>query len=527
MYRVLYRKYRPSSFDDVWGQPQVTELLKRQIMSDRLAHAYLFTGSRGIGKTTCAKILAKAVNCLNPKDGDPCNECEVCRGIDEETIHEVVEMDAASNNGVGDVRDLQERLMFSPTQSKYRVYIIDEVHMLSSSAFNALLKTLEEPPDNVIFILATTEVHQIPATILSRCQRMDFRRISSEDISGRLQEIISTEGGELEDSAALLIGRIADGGMRDAISLLDQCLVRDSYVTEDTVRDAAGLADPEYILKISGAIRERDAAGVLALVDELHRMSKDMQRLCSELIGHYRSLMVINSVKHPEQIIVATTEQLNRLREDAARYPIQAVMSILDTLQLALEHMGKGVDRRTELELALLRICRRGVEDDKDDSAARLEAAEKRLAALERTVSEGVPAAPSRVLPQPKKDPGMSPAQLEQIRKLSDQAQPFDEWGRIMADLEKRNNMLFSMLNGSRAYVVDNTLLIDASPVARELLRKDLARSSIKAALQTVVGREYSLGPYQPSDREQKEKRSPAQNLLDAARQGGIPVNED
>ena len=527
MYRVLYRKYRPSSFADVWGQPQVTELLRRQIMSDRLAHAYLFTGSRGIGKTTCAKILAKAVNCLNPKDGDPCNRCEVCRGIDEETIHEVVEMDAASNNGVGDVRDLQERLMFPPTQAKYRVYIIDEVHMLSPSAFNALLKTLEEPPDNVIFILATTEVHQIPATILSRCQRMDFRRITAEDISGRLQEIISNEGGELDEDAALLIGRIADGGMRDAISLLDQCLVRDSCVTEDTVRDAAGLADPEYILKISGAIRERDAAGVLALVDELHHMSKDMQRLCSELIGHYRSLMIINSVRHPEQIIVATTDQLARLREDAARYPIQAVMSILDTLQLALERMGKGVDRRTELELALLRICRRGAEEEKDASAARLEAAEKRLAALERTVSEGIPAAPSRVIPQPRKEPALSPAQQQRIRELSDRAQPFDEWTGIMADLEKRNSMLFSMLNGSRAYVADNILLIDATQTARDLLRRDYARSTIKDAMNAVLGREYSLGPYQPSDRMQEEKRTPAQSLLDAARQAGVPVTED
>ncbi len=528
MYRVLYRKYRPASFADVWGQPQVTELLKRQIMSDRLAHAYLFTGSRGIGKTTCAKILAKAVNCLNPREGDPCNECQVCRGIDEETIHEVVEMDAASNNGVGDVRDLQERLMFPPTQAKYRVYIIDEVHMLSPSAFNALLKTLEEPPDNVIFILATTEVHQIPATILSRCQRMDFRRICAEDISGRLHEIAATEGGELDESAALLIGRIADGGMRDAISLLDQCMARDTTVTEETVRDAAGLADPEYILRLSGAIRERDAAGVLALVDELHRLSKDMQRLCSELISHYRSLMVINSVKHPEQIIIATTEQLAHLREDAAKYPLPAIMSILDTLQLALERMGKGVDRRTELELALLRVCRRGAEEEGRSAAseARMEAAEKRLAALEKAVSEGVPAAQPRPAPPPQRDTGMSPAQLERIRQLSDRAQPFEKWNEIMAELEKSSSALFSLLNGSSAYVVDNMLLLDTTEMARSLLRRDTARTSIRQAMQTVLGREYSLGPYNPTSRSAEARRSPAQDLLDAARQNGVTVSE-
>lgn len=526
MYQVLYRKYRPKSYSDVWGQPQITELLKKQLMTDRLSHAYLFTGSRGIGKTTCAKILAKAVNCLSPKDGNPCNECEICRGIDDERINEVVEMDAASNNGVGDVRDLQERLMFPPTQTKYRVYIIDEVHMLSPSAFNALLKTLEEPPPNVMFILATTEAHQIPATILSRCQRMDFRRISAEDISGRLQEITAAEGGELTDTAALLIGRISDGGMRDAVSLLDQCLARDRHVSEETVRDAAGLADPENILGISASIRERDAAGVLVKIDELHKLSKDMQRLCAELISHYRSLMIINSVKSPDEIIIATTEQLQRLREDAERYPLASIMSIIDTLQTALEHMGKGVDRRTELELALLSICRRGTDDQKSVGSAKLDAMEKRVSALERSIKEGAIVSDQLSQPSAAKPTAVPPAQMERIRKMSDAATPFERWSAVMQELERINKSLFSILNGSQAYLFESTVLVDASTVARDLLRsRDTARITIKQAIRTATGSDYSIGPYEPSARIAQEEQNPAEGLLNDAQQGGVKVN--
>lgn len=518
MYRVLYRKYRPSSFADVWGQPQVTTILRRQIVSGKLAHAYLFTGSRGIGKTTCAKILAKAVNCLHPVDGDPCNECEICRAIDAETIHEVVEMDAASNNGVGDVRDLQERLIFPPTNTKYRVYIIDEVHMMSDAAFNALLKTLEEPPEHVIFILATTEVHELPATILSRCQRLDFRRISAEDISGRLEVIAEAEGYTVDRDAAMLIARVADGGMRDAISLFDQCLARDGHVTEDIVRDAAGLAGTEHIFELSASIAERSTAEVLISLDRLHQLSKDMQRLCEELIAHFRSLMIINTVSKPEELIVATTEQLAQLKADAAKYPLSRVMSIIDTLQTALENMGRGAHRRTELELALLRICR-----EQEQEVSQIAELEKRIKALENAVREGIAVRPAAEQQQQAAVITAKSAAVE----LSDRAEPFDQWSSVMEKLEQKNIALFSMLSGSRAFVVDDCCLIDASELAKDMLRQPTARVMLREILMDITGQSYRLGGYTPSSSLPEKKETPLSVMLEKARQAGVEVESE
>jgi len=520
VYQVLYRKYRPSSFADVWGQPQVTTILKRQIVSGKLAHAYLFTGSRGIGKTTCAKILAKAVNCLNPKDGDPCNECEICRGIDEEHIHEVVEMDAASNNGVGDVRDLQERLIFPPTNAKYRVYIIDEVHMMSDAAFNALLKTLEEPPEHVMFILATTEVHELPATILSRCQRLDFRRISAEDIAGRLEEIAEAEGCSVERDAALLIARVSDGGMRDAVSLFDQCLARDSHVTEDIVRDAAGLAGSEHIFELSDAIHENDKAQLLVKLDKLHNLSKDMQRLCEELISHFRSLMIINTVRKPEELIVATTEQLAKLKQDAGRYSQSRVMSIIDTLQTALENMGRGAHRRTELEMALLRICRSSQEEEERSVISELE---KRIRSLENAIREGVVVRGAEKKAEP--EPAQIITSRSAVIELSDRAEPFDKWSTVLEKLEAKNGMLFAMLNGSKAYVADDFCLIEASEMAKEMLRQPTARVMLREIMQEVTGSVYRLGGYTPSSSLPANKPSPLNDLLEKARQAGVEVD--
>lgn len=242
MYQVLYRKYRPKVFSDVYGQEHVTSTLINEIKENRISHAYLFTGSRGTGKTTCAKILAKAVNCEHNENGEPCNECEVCKGLDSGSIYDVVEIDAASNNGVDNIRDLREEANYTPTRGRYRVYIIDEVHMLSKGAFNALLKTLEEPPEHVVFILATTEVHMLPATILSRCQRFDFKRIQPETMALRLKEVAGFENMQLDDDAAILISRIADGGMRDALSILDQCAGRGSHIDSKLVSEVAGIA---------------------------------------------------------------------------------------------------------------------------------------------------------------------------------------------------------------------------------------------------------------------------------------------
>ncbi|MEE1053807.1 MAG: DNA polymerase III subunit gamma/tau, partial [Acutalibacteraceae bacterium] len=254
-YQALYRKYRPTKFSDVVGQDHITKTLKNELDSGKIVHAYLFTGTRGTGKTTCAKILAKAINCLNSKGGDPCGECEICRMIANDEITDIVEMDAASNNGVDDIRELREQVNFAPATAKYRVYIIDEVHMLSGAAFNALLKTLEEPPEHVVFILATTEVHKLPATILSRCQRFDFRRIDSAEIVGRLKYVAENEGLNLTDDAATLIASAADGGMRDALSILDLCASTGSDITEDTVSNVCSMAGNDYLIKMTDLIK--------------------------------------------------------------------------------------------------------------------------------------------------------------------------------------------------------------------------------------------------------------------------------
>ena len=518
MYKVLYRKYRPAVFSDVFGQPQVTDILKKQIKTGRLAHAYLFTGSRGIGKTTCARILAKAVNCLHPVDGDPCNECEICRGIEDETIHDVVEMDAASNNGVNDVRSLQETLAFPPARAKYRVFIIDEVHMMSREAFNALLKTLEEPPENVLFILATTEAHEIPATILSRCQRMNFRRIPAEVIAERLTDIAHSEHSDIDRAAALLIGRIADGGMRDAISLLDQCLAREREVTEETVRRTAGLAGQEHLAALSGDIREKNSAGVIVRLGELHAMSKDMLRLCEELISYYRSLMIISTVQQPEGLIIATGEQLAALREDAKNYTLPRILGIIDALQDALERMGRGADRRTELELALLRICRETSEST--EKAAVPPDLERRLAELEKAVRSGA------VQPAPKKAAAPDlPQATQKIVELSDKAKPFTQWSDIIALLEKKNTSLFAVLNGSHGFIADDYILIRTTDYGIELLRLPTPRENLKSVITEVTGRQFKIGPYRPSADTKAEERSPSDALVERLEKSGIDIN--
>ena len=382
MYQVLYRKWRPQVFSDVAGQPHVTDTLRRELQEGRLSHAYLFTGSRGTGKTTCAKILAKAVNCLHPVDGNPCNECEICKGIDSGSILDVIEIDAASNNGVDNIRDLREEANFTPVAAKYRVYIIDEVHMLSIGAFNALLKTLEEPPSYVLFILATTEVHKLPATILSRCQRFDFRRIPPEDIAARLEYVAGQEGMELAHDAALLIARIADGALRDALSLLDQCAGRSKQITVEIVSEAAGLAGRGHLYELSAALRAEDSARALTLLDELHQGSCDMERLCGDLIDHFRNLMIAKTVPTLGELIICTEGELQQIQVEAEGFSMEAILSALDLLQGTLERMRSGVNRRIEMEMALIKLATPTL---CSDSAALL----RRIEALEQAMRTG------------------------------------------------------------------------------------------------------------------------------------------
>ncbi len=409
LYRVLYRKWRPQTFNDVAGQPHITETLTNEVRESRLAHAYLFTGSRGTGKTSCAKILSKAINCLHPVNGNPCCECDICKGIDNGSVLDVVEIDAASNRGIDDIRALREESAFTPAQAKYRVYIIDEVHMLTIEAFNALLKTLEEPPEHIVFILATTEVQKLPATILSRCQRFDFRRISVDAIVGRLKYVAENENVILDDDAAVLISRIADGGMRDALSIFDRCLSISEKVDVNVVSDAAGIMSKSHLFELSDAFIKKDTSKALAVVDELHNSSCDTERLCTELTNHFRSILIIKSVKKPEEILVSTNEELEELRKLSEKFSVEEILSIMNILSQAIASIKVTQNRRIETEMAIIKICSPEVSNDISSLYAR-------IAKLEKQVAELL-AGKTVIMPQPEIKTVIEPKEKEQSKE--------------------------------------------------------------------------------------------------------------
>ncbi len=355
MYQALYRKWRPRTFDEVVGQEHITEILKKQVLTDRPSHAYLFTGTRGTGKTTCAKLLAKAVNCLNPVGGNPCNECEICRGIDSGAILDVTEMDAASNNGVDDVRAIRDEAVYAPVAARRRVYIIDEVHMLSKSAFNALLKTIEEPPEHLIFILATTELYKVPATILSRCQRYSFHRVPPELIRTRLMQVAQAEGLELEEEAAGLLSRLADGALRDALSLLDQC--SGARIDRERVLSAIGLAENEEICRLLEAVQRGDCDAALEILDSLYQAGKDVASVLEQLASLHRDLLLRFVAPGSGGALMSggygdgTLERLAR-NTDAGR-----LLAALDALEEADAALDRSSDRRLCAELCLVRLC--------------------------------------------------------------------------------------------------------------------------------------------------------------------------
>ena len=380
MYQALYRKYRPQTFDDVVGQMSVTQTLKTQLQSGRLSHAYLFTGSRGTGKTSSAKILAKAVNCENPQDGNPCNCCKSCLAIDSGSCMDVLEIDAASNNGVDNVRDLRDDAIYTPSQVKMRVYIIDEVHMLSISAFNALLKIIEEPPEHLLFILATTELHKVPATILSRCQRFSFRRISQEDIASRLQYVAYEEHIELDDTAARVLARLADGGMRDGLSLLDQCAsATTGELTADKVYACLGIAGIQQCGELMAHIANHDTGSALSLLNRFYAEGKDMGALLDELACLTRDFMVMQSA--PREAIgllsgVASDEEVKSL---SSRFTQPELVRMLDLIQKTSAGFVRSASRRMDAELCIVNLCQPELKLDAESLNTRLTRLEDRI----------------------------------------------------------------------------------------------------------------------------------------------------
>ena len=402
-YTALYRKFRPESFKDVKGQEHIVDTLRNQIKANRIGHAYLFCGTRGTGKTTVAKIFARAVNCEHPDNGDPCGECEMCRSIKAQNSLNVIEIDAASNNGVDNIREIREEVSYSPTEGRYKVYIIDEVHMLSIGAFNALLKTLEEPPSYVIFILATTEAHKIPITILSRCQRYDFRRISIETISSRLLELMREEEQDTEERAVRYIAKMADGSMRDALSLLDQCIAfyLGQRLTYDNVLDVLGAVDTEVFAKLLGLIMEKDVSALIQFLEKLVMEGRELSQLVIDFTWYMRNLLLLQGSDQMEDILDVSTEQIAVLKEQASMLEADVLMRYIRTFSELSNQLRYAAQKRVLVEIALIKLC-------KPEMSLDYSALSERVAALEQKAEQ---------------NSAITPQQLDQIKQDILQAQ--------------------------------------------------------------------------------------------------------
>lgn len=536
MYTALYRKWRPLTFDDVVSQPHITTTLSHQIKDRKTAHAYLFTGSRGTGKTTCARIFAKAINCLNPVDGKPCLDCEICRAADNGTLSDIIEIDAASNTGVDDIRELRDSTIYTPELCKYKVYIIDEVHMLSNQAFNALLKIMEEPPEHIKFVLATTEVHKVPATIISRCQRFDFRRIRPEDIVARLLYIAGEEGFVLDNDAASLIARIADGAMRDALSLLDQCVAYSSHIDLSVVSDAAGIAGRDYLFDILEAVANSDISLAISKTDELYSKSKDMTRLCDELLFQMRNLMLIKTVPDKTQLLACLESETKRLKAIAGKMSLDDILYRLDILQDCSEAMQKCVSKRTEFEMALVRLCTpRVAASSKSSPSGDVGALIERIVSLEREVARlkksGIAPSASKEGKPEQAEPAEvnAPPRKAEEANLSDSAErkPCMHWEAIIERLTEVNPGCAGALRGSKAYTQGNYLLILVkNKFFLGLFKKPENAASLRDVAKEVTGVTYSIRAKCDESAEVQE-RDPIAELIEKAKNADIPVDID
>ena len=571
MYTALYRKWRPKSFADVIGQDHITNTLKNEIVTGRLSHAYLFIGSRGTGKTTCARILAKAVNCPHVHEGEPCNECEICKGIDNGTVLDITEIDAASNNGVDNIRDLREEANFNPTQTKFRVYIIDEVHMLSQGAFNALLKTLEEPPAHVKFILATTEAHKMPATILSRCQRFDFKRIGADVMGERLLYIAQQEGIVMTPEAANLISRLADGAMRDALSIMDQCIARGSDIDTALVSEVCGIAGKEYLAETAEALLARDTAALLRVVATLYENACDMERYCAELINYFRNIMVSRTVKNPEKLIICSDEELQTICAFAQRFTLPAAIVIINALQQTYAQIKAGAGGRTAMEMVLIKLASPEM-DARDESilkrlaqleqelrsgavqlqprevpAAQPAAPKPAVTAVQQTAPQEVPQAAAQAAAQAKPEPPQ-PAQVARNAEHSEPApqqaspqqeapqsaaqepqaaaqesaqaavavEPIRQWPEILQELFGKNRLAWTILNGTSAKSAGHTIIVYGShPSIADVLAVKVNEESVLEAARAVTMREFTRVVTPPD----------AEDILGEAQAGEQAVN--
>lgn len=536
MHKALYRKWRPQVFEDVIGQDYIVAVLKNQVASGKIGHAYLFTGSRGTGKTTCAKIFSKAVNCPQHISGDPCLECDICKGIQNGSAIDVVEIDAASHTGVDNIRDIIEESVFLPAVCKYRVYIIDEVHMLSTNAFNALLKIMEEPPAHIIFILATTEVHQVPVTIISRCQRFDFSRIEDSLIIQQLLKVAQGEGIELEEDAAAVIARLADGGLRDALSLFDQCASFDNHVTRQVVSKVSGQADRSFILNMAEAVASENTAQALSLSQQAHSGSLSFSFIVSELISFYRDVMIAKSVGVKKAELFPIGSDIEMLSKYAERLPLSQIMYCLDTLSQTLNTIGKASYPNVIFEQCMIKLCSPYLSSDPAALNLRLEKLEKRLLSVptdfspfSHTAVQTAPSQPSAKSEEPKEAPiqgSEAPAKAADLPQ-SGQKQPFVLWDKVLDALSATNPPLLGALRQSKAYIDGEVVYIDTNDFSFAILKSsENNRQSLKAAVAAVSGKPLKIAQYK-ENRPAASKSNAMAEILKRAERNGVDITSD
>ncbi len=499
MHQALYRKWRPADFEDVCGQDHITSILKYEVANNKTTHAYLFCGSRGTGKTTCAKILSKAVNCENPINGNPCNKCHSCLSIDSGTATDVYEMDAASNNGIDNIRDIRDEVLYTPSELKNRVYIIDEVHMLSPSAFNALLKTLEEPPENVVFILATTETQKIPATILSRCQRFDFRRIPTKTISDRLKYIASEEGFKVEDDAAFLIAKLANGGMRDAISMLELCSGEHEEITTGVVIETTGINSRESVVKTLNAIISKDYEAIIDQINTLHTSSLDIGVFWNDLLSYYRDMFVIKNTTSPKNYLDVTENEFEEIKAMSSKFTNAVISSHINQLEDCFYAMQRpNASKRITAEMALIRMCDNKLTTTNEVLAERISALEDKIATGSYAVSSLSSVQEEKKQITEEKKESVPP--IEDTKKSEEPVyankdekrvlRQLNSWPEVVKKFSKTDPSTSSFLGMSYAYKDGNQVVIR---VSGKFTYDIICQTSVKEKLVSLINSTENL----------------------------------
>ena len=538
-YQALYRKWRPMTFADVVGQKHVSDTLKNGIAAGRINHAYLFCGTRGTGKTSTAKIFSRAVNCENPQDGEPCNQCPTCRGILDGSILDVYEMDAASNRGVENIREIRDEVIYTPAGCTYKVYIIDEVHMLTAEAFNALLKTLEEPPAHALFILATTEPHKIPATVLSRCQRFDFRRIGVDEIAGRLTKIAEAEGIPATPDALELVAELGDGSMRDALSILDQCAAFGlEKLTYAQVTEIVGVADPKVLFEVGAAIAKGDTQMALLCADDFFRQGKEVQNFLEELTLHFRSLLICKATEEPEQLLERNADTTRKYREQSESFSVEQILYMIQVLGEAISQAKWMSTPQLAAEMALVKLCSPEYSTENAALLARIEKLERRLA--QGTI---VPAAPSETTATVPKTaeleeapPWDAPAghkKAEPVAPVSDtiESKPerdlaaaadeghlWEYWADALQEIKKESKALFAFLYHAKAVASGETIELELSnQAAYDRIAKPEGISYLAKLFSRVCGRQVQVKAFLEGQRKTEANEGNAVSILDLA----------